>query len=83
MTLARRAGTAVVLESGVYFPMLDLDRPRTKGPVCFHTHAGFRRIARKRHVTQVEIRKLFRSHRKVIERIANEVHATPSMPNAH
>jgi hypothetical protein len=44
----------IVLETGVYFPMLDLDRPRTKSPVCFHTRAGFRRIARKRDVTQVK-----------------------------
>ena len=42
MTLARRAGTVIVLETGVYFPMLDLDRPRAARVVCFHTRAGFR-----------------------------------------
>ena len=72
MTLARRAGTVIVLESGVYFPMLDLDRAARV--VCFHTRAGFRRIAGKSHVTQLEIRELFRSHRKTIERIADELY---------
>ena len=56
MTLARRAGTVIVLETGVYFPMLDLDRPRAARVVCFHTRAGFRWIAGKRHVTQRKLR---------------------------
>ena len=75
MTLARRVGTVIVLETGVYFPMLDLDRPRAARVVCFHTRAGFRRIAGKSHVTQLEIRQLFRSHRKAIERIADALYA--------
>ena len=82
MTLARRAGTVIVLESGVYFPMLDLDRPRGARVVCFHTRAGFRRIAGKSHVTQLEIRELFRSHRKIVESIANELHDTSDAPKA-
>ena len=83
MTLARRAGTVIVLDSGVYFPMLDLDRPRAAGVVCFHTRAGFRRFAGKSHVAQLEIRELFRIHRKIVERIANELHDTSDAPNAH
>lgn len=74
MTLVRRVGTVIVLETGVYFPMLDLDRPRAARVVCFHTRAGFRRIAGKTHVTQLEIRELFRSHQKTIERIAHELY---------
>ena len=74
MTLARRVGTVIVLETGVYFPMLDLDRPRGARVVCFHTRAGFRRIAVKSHVTPLEIRELFRSHRKTIERIADQLY---------
>ena len=72
MTLARRAGTVIVLESGVYFPMLDLDRPRAAQVVCFHTRAGFRRIAGKNHVTQQEIRELFR----VTEKRSSELPTT-------
>jgi len=79
----RARGTVIVLESGVYFPMLDLDRPRAARVVCFHTRAGFRPFAGKSHVTQLEIRELFRSHRKIIERIANELHATSDAPKAH
>ena len=75
MTLARRGGTVIVLERGVYFPMLDLDRPRAARVVCFHSRAGFRRFAGKSNVTQLEIRELFRSHRKTIERIANALYA--------
>ena len=74
MTLARRGGTVIVLERGVYFPMLDLDRPRAARVVCFHTRAGFRRIAGKTPVTQLEIRELFSSHRKKIERIADDLY---------
>ena len=83
MTLARREGTVIVLETGVYFPMLDLDRPRAPRVACFHTRAGFRWIAGKRHVTQRELRKLFRSDRKTIERIANELHDAPTASDAH
>ena len=83
MTLAPREGTVIVLETGVYFPMLDLDRPRAARVLCFHTRAGFRRIACKSHVTQLEIRELFRSHRRIVERIANELHDTPDAPEAH
>ena len=72
MTLARRVGTVIVVDTGVHFPMLDLDRPRAAHVVCFHTHAGCRRMAGNRHVTQLEVRELFRSHRTVIERVAGE-----------
>ena len=75
MTLARRNGIVVVLETGVYFPMLDLDRSRAlRDVICFHTRAGFRRMAGKRHVSQLEIRDLFRTHRKAIEKIANSLY---------
>ena len=83
MTLARRAGTVIVLETGVYFPMLDLDRPRTGRLVCFHTRAGFRRMAERSHLTQLEIRELFRKHRKTVERLANELDDEPSVSEAH
>ena len=83
MTLARRVGTVIVLETGVYFPMLDLDRPRAARVVCFHTRAGFRRMAGNRHVTHLEVRELFRSHRTTIERLAKELHDAPDASDAH
>ena len=83
MTLARHVGTVIILEGGVYFPMLDLDRPRAARVVCFHTCAGFRLMAGKRHVTQLEVRELFRSHRTTIERIAKELHDAPAASDAH
>ena len=69
----------IVLETGVFFPMLDLDRPRTRGVVCFHTGAGFKRMANQSDVNQQELRELFRTHRKAIERLANELQA-PKRP---
>ena len=80
MTLARRAGTAIVLETGVYFPRLDLDRPRGAHVVCFHTRAGFRRLTGKSNVTQLEIRELFRIHRKIIERTATALYEVSDYP---
>ena len=81
MTLVRRAGTVIVLESGVYFPMLDLDRSRNQGLVCFLTRAGFTKLTGKRHLTQYELRELFREHRTNIERLANALYSAPSAPD--
>jgi len=80
MTLVRRAGAVIVLESGVYFPMIDLDRPRSPGLVCFQTRAGFRKLTGKRHVTQHDLREFFREHRKNIERLANALYEAQSTP---
>jgi hypothetical protein len=79
MTLVRRVGTVIILESSVYFPMLYLDRPRAHGLVCFQTHAGFRKLTGERHLTQNELREFFREHRKNIERLANTLYEAQSM----
>ena len=82
MTIARCRGTIVVLESGVYFPMVDLDR-RTTGVVCFQTKAGFRRMFDLSHPTQLEIRALFWKHRQTIERVAKVLHDAEGSPQPH
>jgi hypothetical protein len=78
MTIVRREGTVIVLETGVYFPMLDLDRPRRRGLVCFQTRAGFRWLAGEgRVMSQHAIRLLFREHRQMIEKLANRLYELP------
>jgi hypothetical protein len=73
--LVRREGTVVVLETGVYFPMRDIDCSRRgEHPVCFLTRAGFQRITGEDALSQRDLQILFRKNRATIERLANTLY---------
>ena len=72
MPLSRRAGTVIVLETGVYFPMMD--RRRRLSVAAFHTRAGFRKLFGKSELTQEEQRLLFTEFRDQIEKLASNVY---------
>ena len=72
MALTRSQGAVVVLERGVYFPMMD--RSRRTRITAIHTRAGFRKLFGTSELTQQEQHLLFTAHREQIEKLASNVY---------
>ena len=72
MALSRREGTVIVLEAGVYFPMMD-SRRRLR-VTAVHTRAGFRKLFGRNELTHDEQRALFWQYREEIEKLASNVY---------
>jgi Protein of unknown function (DUF1488) len=60
---------------GVHFEMLDDLSERVR---CFHTRAGFEKLARAEYLTEAELRRLFIVHREALERLASALYEAPA-----
>jgi hypothetical protein len=75
MGLARGDGFYIVFEHGVMFPMVEFGC-RFK-VFCFHSRVGFAKLLNKPHLSQSEMRDIFRENRQVIERLADTLFGMP------
>jgi Protein of unknown function (DUF1488) len=75
MPLQRREAEVTAIFEGVHFEMLDDLNERVR---CFHTRAGFERLAGAQFLTEHELRRLFIVHREALERLASALYEAPA-----
>jgi hypothetical protein len=75
MLLRRRETEVTAIFEGVHFEMLDDLNKRVR---CFHTRAGFEKIAETECLTEDELRRLFIVHREALERLASALYEAPA-----
>ncbi len=75
MLLRRRETEVTAIFEGVHFEMLDDLSERVR---CFHTRAGFEKLAATECLTEAELRRLFIVHREALERLASALYEAPA-----